>query len=339
MPIQILIGLIAGFAAAFMLYSAALGPSFAGFVLSLTSMLPIFLAGLGWGRLTAGIAALTSAVIFAAIAGPAAGGVWLVSQALPVLLLCHYASLNRDVPAPGNASSDATPASIPAMVTQWYPVGSLLTIAGIAGGALASLSLLLLGGSAEAIRSVIATALPKFIKKFPNLAQQKISPEQFEQIADIALYALPVASAIVCVLVLLFNFWLAARITFASGRLMRPWPDLAAMTLPPTVALGLTVSLAGVFFLSDMAGLVATAFAGAFLFVYVCLGLAILHYVTRGNPYRGFILWAVYFALIVLNTYAMPALAIIGLAEPISPLRRRFNRPAPPPNNNRNSNT
>ena len=79
-----------------------------------------------------------------------------------------------------------------------------------------------------------------------------------------------------------------------------------------------------------MAGLYGTAFAGAFMIVYVCLGLAIIHYVTRGNPFRGFILWALYFILFFFNTYVLLVLALIGIAEPISPLKRRFTPPGDP---------
>lgn len=352
MPVIAAIGLIAGFAAAVMLYSAAQGPSFAGFLLSLTSMLPIFLAGLGWGLPAAMIASLTGAGIFAFIATPAAGGIWLLSQAVPVLVLCHYAYLSRQsvgqsadqsadqsagstsaaaeaAPGTTSAAPETSPTAAPdagRTVTEWYPVGRLVAIAGIVGGALASLSLLLLGTSVEAIHEKIRAILPAYIKQFSQLTPQQFDDAKLDQIANIAVYALPIASAVLCVMILVFNLWLAARITRASGRLRRPWPDLAALQIPPIIALGLALALFASLS-SGMIGLMATAFAGALLFVYVCLGLAIIHYITRGNPYRSFILWAVYLALLFFNTYFLLAIAVFGLAEPISPLKRRFARP------------
>ena len=353
MPVQLLIGLGAGLAAAIMLFSAAQGPSVTGFLLSLTSMLPIFLAGLGWGIGAAGIAALTGAVVFAIIGSPVAGGIWLVSQALPVLLLCHYAYLNRTLPAASAAATaqSTTTSNVTASanhIVEWYPVGNLVALAGFIGGVLASLLLSLMGTTVAAIHDNIKNILTSMIAKFPALAPQKISDQDMDQIVNVLVYAWPASFGIACVLILLFNFWLAARITRASGRLARPWPDLAAIKIPPIAALGITISMLATY-LSGMAGLYATAFAGAFMVVYICLGLAIIHYITRGNPYRGFILWAVYLLTFFFNTYVMLALAIIGIAEPISPLKRRLPPPSgpsdprsqgpgpPPPPSNTNS--
>ena len=41
----------------------------------------------------------------------------------------------------------------------------------------------------------------------------------------------------------LLNLWLAGRITRMSGRLIRPWPDLAAMTISALDALALAALL------------------------------------------------------------------------------------------------
>ncbi len=357
MPTYILIGLGAGLAAAIMLFSAAQGPSITGFLLSLTSMLPIFLAGLGWGFNAAAIASLTGALIFAAIASPAAGGVWFLSQALPVLLLCYYAGLSRVVGPSGSGSpgslgsataaagssktkaARATSSSAPAASTsasasnkpllEWYPVGHLLAITGVIGGILASILLSLMGTTVAQLHAKIKTVMTGIIEKFPALAPQKISPEQMDKIVDVLVIAWPASFGIACVLILLFNFWLAARITRSSGRLARPWPDLAAIKVPTIAALGLSLSLMATY-LSGMPGLYATAFAGAFMVVYVCVGLAVIHYITRSNPYRGFILWLTYFLLLFFNTYAMLAVALIGITEPISPFKRRFPSGPPP---------
>ena len=62
-------------------------------------------------------------------------------------------------------------------------------------------------------------------------------------------------------------------------------------------------------------------------FAYVLLGLAIIHYVTRGSAWRFAILWALYLGLIVFNTALSLVVAVIGLAEPFSPLRRDFMKP------------
>jgi hypothetical protein len=74
--------------------------------------------------------------------------------------------------------------------------------------------------------------------------------------------------------------------------------------------------------------MIAAGFAGPLFFAYVLLGLAVVHFVTRGKPWRPFALWALYAALFVINTVASVAVALLGLAEAIWPMRR----PPPPPN-------
>ena len=97
MPNQLLIGILSGVAAALMLYSSTIGASPIAFLLSLTSIAPIFLAGLGWGLHSAVIAASVGAGILALLASPASGAIWMLTQAGPALLLIRYAFLNREV--------------------------------------------------------------------------------------------------------------------------------------------------------------------------------------------------------------------------------------------------
>jgi hypothetical protein len=74
--------------------------------------------------------------------------------------------------------------------------------------------------------------------------------------------------------------------------------------------------------LSGLSGLIAAGFAGPLFFAYVLLGLAVVHYVTRGRPWRPFALWGLYLALFIMNTVASLAIALLGLAEAIWPIRK-----------------
>src|SRR5262249_38913608 len=73
-----------------------------------------------------------------------------------------------------------------------------------------------------------------------------------------------------------FNLWLAARVVKISGRLKRPWPDLAALTLPASTSGFLAAAVAGSF-LPDLLGILAGAFAASLLMAFAMLGLAVLH--------------------------------------------------------------
>lgn len=312
MSYRLLIALGAGLVSAIVFASATTGPLLMRMVLFLLTPLALFLAGLGLGPLAAALAGVAGTTLVL-LAGTALGAlVFFASQAVPVVLLIYLASLNRTLP-------DGT--------TEWYPVGRLVIAAALIAGGFATLTLLLLGGDVDALRAALREMLQSFVNtELPKMPDAPtLGPAEIDEATSIALALLPAASAISTAGSLLFNIWLAGRITLASGRLQRPWPDLAAMVYPPVTPLLLALAV-GCAFLPGLPGLIASGFAGPLFLAYVLLGLAVVHYATRGRPWRPFALWALYAALLVMNTIASLAVALLGLAEAIWPIRR-----IPPP--------
>jgi hypothetical protein len=111
---------------------------------------------------------------------------------------------------------------------------------------------------------------------------------------------------------------------------LRPWPQLDALELPGFVFLGFVASLV-LSFLPGIVGLIATGFAGGFLFAYVLQGLAVLHAYTRGMPFRSLLLASIYLGILLLGWLAI-AVAILGLSEPMLRLRERAATRGNPPN-------
>src|SRR5260370_33590951 len=70
------------------------------------------------------------------------------------------------------------------------------------------------------------------------------STGQTERWIDALVTIAPVAAAVVAMMTLTLNLWLAARITATSGRLHRPWPDLKSADLPPMTLAALCVAIA-----------------------------------------------------------------------------------------------
>jgi hypothetical protein len=328
MPYFALIGLAGGFASAVLFMSAIAGGPMGRVLLYFLAPLPSFLAGLGWGAPAALVAAFTAA----AGIGVVLGGIWpafvfLVSQGLPIVILCHLALLNRPIAVgmPGDEDSGSPPA------IDWYPVGRLLAAAAIIAGSLSVMSLLLLGGDLDQVRNALREMIEKvFAQDLASLRDKPLTREEIDTLAQLGLYLLPAASATSWLAGFSLNLWLAGRITHASGRLARPWPDLAAMTFPPGMAWGMAIAMAFTF-LPGYPGLISSGFAGALLFAYMMMGLAIIHFVTRGKPHRPLILWSVYFLLLLFNSWMAALIALLGLAEPISPLKRWPRRPSGPP--------
>jgi hypothetical protein len=328
MPQFALIGLAGGFASAVLFMSATAGGPMGRVFLYFLAPLPSFLAGLGWGAPSALIAALAAS----AGIGVVLGGIWpalvfLISQGLPIVILCHLALLNRPIgSAPPDDSEDGSAAAF-----EWYPVGRLLAAAALIAGSLSVMSLLLLGGDLEQVRNALREVIEKvFAQDLAALRDKPLTHEEIDALAHLGLYLLPAASATSWLAGFSLNLWLAGRITQASGRLTRPWPDLAAMTFPPGMAWGLVIAIAFTF-LPGYLGLISSGFAGAMVFAYMLMGLAIIHYVTRGKAQRPFILWSVYFLLLLFNSWMAAVIALLAIAEPISPLKRWPSSSSGPP--------
>ena len=307
MPYSLLIGLGAGLVSAVVFASATTGPMFTRLLLFLLTPLALFLAGLGVGPTTVVVAGLAgSAVVWGAGSAPAAI-VFAASQAVPAALLVYLASLNRTTAAGA----------------EWYPAGRIVIAAALLAGAFSVLTLFLLGADIDQLRATLRGMLEQFVNtELPKMPDAPVlGPQEIDEATSVALALLPAASGISTMGSLLFNMWLAGRITLASGRLQRPWPDLAAIAYPVGTPLLFAVAT-GAGFLAGMPGLIGAGFAGPLFFAYVLLGLAVVHYVTRGRPWRPFALWGLYLLLFVVNTLASLALALVGLADAVWPIRK-----------------
>ena len=250
-----------------------------------------------------------------------------LSQGIPLLVLCHLVLLNRPAMATPQTSGAAPP-------LEWYPIGRIIALATLMAGGLAFLSVLMLGTDLEQLKALMRELVEKvFLKQLPGFGGGKLGEPEINALAEVLLFALPAGSALLWLGGFMLNLWLGGKITFISSRLARPWPDVTRIRFPRGFGLGLAASLAALL-LPGFGGLLASGFAGAFLFAYMLMGLAIIHSATRGLPARPFILWGLYLTLFVLNTWAGLVVAMIAVAEPLLPWRRPpddGNSPPPPP--------
>lgn len=331
----LLAGIGAGLISAVTFASAATGTPLIQFVLFLLTPLPVYLAGLGVGWSAAVVAGLTGGIALAITTHPAAGLVFAATQLAPAGLLTYLAQLAR--PA-GPAGATAPASQAPTM--EWYPVGRLIVWTGVMAMILAFGMLMLLGQDVEGLRQSLKEFIQKVIEQGmpdPTAGTSPISDDELTTITDISLRLLPAITAISLMGALLFNLWLAGRITLATGRLRRPWPDLTTFTFPTGTPLLLAGTVLVAAYGPGLSALFAAAAGGVVYFAYVLLGLAILHHITRGNPWRPLILWSIYLGLLVLNTGLTLVLVVMALVEPFSPIRRNFLRPRikpPGPGNN-----
>ena len=309
----LLLAICAGLISAVVFASATTGPMLLRLVLFFLTPLSIYLAGLGLGPASAAIAAATATLSVLLVTNPAAATLYGVSVALPAVVMTRLALLSRgDEPT-----------------REWYPIGRIIAAAALLSGAFAAMMLFAMGGDVELLGKTVRTFVAAFVK---NELQQlpgapAVTDAQIDEIAKTTLTLLPWALAILSMLTILINLWLAGRITFASGRLTRPWPDLAMTILPQGAALAFVIALA-VSLMGGILGLVGGGFAAAIAFAFMLLGLAVVHTVTRGSPWRSFVLAVLYSAFVVFFAGVSLALTLLGLAETAFGFRFRQGPPS-----------
>lgn len=305
----VLIGLAAGSASALMFASVVSRTLISALLMYLASM-PLMVAGIGWGPLSATIGGIAAALGVAAIFGFYHGIAYALIVALPAWWLSHLAMLGR----PTGEGPD--PAAL-----EWYPVGRLLLW--IAGFAALITILTLLSVSADPL--VIATAMKRSVMRV--LAMHRLQAD--DSVIDTAAAMAPALIATGPLVMLTINLWLASRITATSGRLKRPWPDLKATALPPMTLVVLCVAVAFAF-TGGLVALIAKISVGALLSAYMLTGFAVVHTLTLAMKNRGLWLTCIY-AITILFVWPLLSMVALGLADSLFGFRDRFLRTRPPP--------
>lgn len=321
-----LVGAGLGLVAAVVFASATTGPMLARLLLMFITPLPIALAGLGWGWRAALVAGVAGSALILAFTGPAVALAFAITQAAPMVFLTYLAFLSRPLAESGVTEADD------AVAVEWYPVGRIVVWSAVLAGLMAIAMLMIIGGDLETLRRTLGDFVKSTFEAGLSQTdgQTQFSDAEIAAISEVALSVLPGASAMSWMGSLLFNLWLAGRVTNASGQLGRPWPDLAALTYPAGTPLAFGILLLATM-LAGYPGLAAAAFTGGLFLAYLLLGLAILHYTTRGQPWRPIALWLLYGTLLVVNIWIGIVIVLLGLAETVLHLRARSSAAPRPP--------
>ena len=314
-----LIALAAGSASALMFASIVSG-ALISLVLFYLSPLPLMVAALGWGPLAATFGGIAAAAGLGLVFGLPYCVAFALTVALPAWWLGHLALLGRPI-----ADASSAPGAAPAAPTlEWYPVGRiLLWIAGFA--MLATMAAMLtLGTDAETITGSLRRGLLRILGPRDTASSADIE----RWVAALSIVA-PMAAAIVSMMTLTLNLWLAGKIAATSGRLHRPWPDLKRAELPPMTLVALSVALAFCF-IGGLAAMFAQIATTALLTAYALTGFAVLHTLTLALKSRAIWLSCTYAVVVV---FGWPVLAVIalGLADAVFGLRQRYLRGKQPP--------
>ncbi len=298
----------AGFVSALAFVSAMMGSPFTSFFLLLVAALPLYVAGVGWTWAAALLATAIGSLLLVVIGARDAAMVYAGLMGMPAILLTQFAERRRAVDdGKGGVSA------------HWASPGLLVLFA---AGLASVISATFVTGLHENLPAV-REAVEKLLKTTPQLSgNQDLTAEQITQITDIVVFIVPAAAAIVPMTAALLNLWLAGRISLAAGQLQRPWPDLPSMTYPRGTPLILAAAAVGSSTLTGWAGMAAVAVFGAFFVAYLLLGLAVIHYLTRGKSWRPFALSAIYIGLFLVNVWLAIPIILLALADTVFSLRR-----------------
>jgi hypothetical protein len=311
-----LIGLGAGAASA-LLFASVLSGSILSIVLFYLAPMPILIAAIGWSHWAGLAAALAAALGLSLAFGAFFFPAFLISVGLPAWWLGYLALLAR----PSGAEFE------------WYPPGRMVVWTAILGALVIMAALAQFGGSEATIQATLRGGFERMLRlqmRIPAgeaLTVPGVSDP--DRLIDILVVVLPPAAAVLTTLTQLLNLWLAARIVKISGRLKRPWPDLAAIRFPTATPFVLAAATAGSF-LPDVAGIACSLVVATLLVAYAALGFAVLHGITRRLQNRSVVLVGIYTAVAIFG-WPVLLVALLGLIDIALDLRTRIATTRGPP--------
>lgn len=323
------IGIGAGLVSA-LLFGVLLKATALAILLYLLAPLPILIVGLGWSHRAALVAAITGALALAVVVQPFLGLGFFAYLALPAWWLAYLALLGR-------ANADGT--------MEWYPTGRLLAwTAGTAGLAFVAIAVIAapnyetfqsqLRGMTRTLIQVRADRAANPGAPVPKPAAPEAGAEApaepgpqdpaettRTEVANARAAIAPGLATHGLTVLLTFYLWAAARIVRISGRLLRPWPDLAATMMPRRV-LGVLAGAMLVGLAPGYLGVLGVAVAGALSAAFAMQGLAAFHDRSRGRPGRLALLFGLYLILFFTQGVALLALTLFGIADTALDRRR-----------------
>ncbi|GEM_PF-3458205 len=309
-------GVLAGVAAGLMIFGALNAGLLAIFLL-FAAPAAIYIATMGWGSAAGIVAALVGIVIAGVFGGyPLAGisGALLFAPAAYVGLLVNLGTRSTNTAANDNEGG-----------VVWFPLSIILfrLMMVLAAG------FILIGLFAGLTNEFLTARFAELLKAFYNTNPNLPALDDATYTAHAATYAkiFPIALPCLWLMMHVATAFIAANITRRSGLLARDPEDVAATVRLPVEAAGiLAAGLLGELILPGTLQLAAAVLLGIGIGGFGLIGLAHLHFTSRGNPIRPFLLWASY-ASIVLFSVPLLIFTAIGLFRSFNVSNRNASGP------------
>lgn len=305
-----LIAFGAGAASALLVATVATGSALA-LPLFYLAPLPVLIVGLGWSQVAALVAASAASVAIGVFFGLELLLAYVAGVGLPAYVLAYLALMARQERADGPL--------------EWFPVGRILIAAAILGCLAVTALIPLVAGNIADYQAALRALFQAMLAEHPEAGGTDMA-----RLIDLLVSVMPPAAAVVTMLTQMGNLWLAAHVARVSGRLVRPWPDLAAITVPRATLVLLIGAFIGAALAGDFIGLVCQLLAATLVMAFAFLGLATIHWITRGAAGRTLVIATVWIAALALG-WPFAVLALLGIADLLFGIRNRFPRRGRPP--------
>ena len=306
---SILIAVICGLLTAVMLF-APLRLGVAGAVILFLSVLPLHVSTLGFGTIAGLLSAAVAAIVFAIGYGPLPAIASFALTLLPAVWLGHMAGLVRE------EENGA----------EWFPLSTLLFRLILLCAILVIATGIMSGYDAETLSASIDQLYANMFSAMKDTPSGVKVPDAatIENLAKQGARILPVIMPISLILMHVINLFLGARFAPSREWMLRPRDDIPASTSLPTVAVALlALALVGTIFGGNIA-LIAKIFVGALTAGFAMVGLAVIHFMLRGSPFKNMVLTLCY-AVTLFTLFPAFIFAAIGLAETLIGIRFRRN--------------
>ena len=303
-----LIPLGAGIVAALLHLSVTLG-SPGAFMLAYFAQAPIVATGLALGFMPAAVAAAVAAVIVA-VGSPGVGALslFVLTSALPVLLIVYFAIQNRVRDGDGEDGA-----------VEWYPLGRLLGWLTVLALAAFVIAYLVFMGAENGVRGATETYLRNVLGTLRGVQADTAAVDQLISTMAVVFPAVAAASWIMMIVV---NGVMAQKFLTASGNNLRPMP-VYSETEGPVWPAAVVIFGALLTFFGGNTGFfgINLMMIGAIPFFFI--GLAVLHSISAAWPGRLLLLIGAYLFLVLL-VWPAAILALLGLIEHWVRLRERM---------------
>jgi hypothetical protein len=292
---EMIAGLSAGAASGLLFALGVVGGGGAVLLIYVT-MLPLLLAGLGYGVRGAAVAAFVGSVVVYLMTGGLLSAVIFVALAgLPAIQVAQFTLVSFD----GDNGR-----------VVWYPWGRLLVWLTGLGMILLLTGLLVVphspGGLEEAIRVFINRMVELLAGKLPDADRNSFAAAQAS--------LFPAGVAVGWLMMVIGNGLVAQAILVRLGKALRPMPVMTELDLPLAAVWLLAVPGLGIGFGVDI-GYICRNLAMVALVPLVFAGLASVHRTVASWPQANMARVGFYGAFLVGSAKVVMAVAVLGLVE------------------------